>query len=174
VQHFRLYLYGKKFKLITDHKPLTWLYKLKDAISQLARWRIKLAEYDYEIIYKLDKIKAKVTLSRNPTTNIYPIHTSYDEIEKCPDKARWRNVNPKSLPASQRKGTMREESEPIITGMRTCHAETSDGESISFTELEESSFIEHIVHAEIHNNPPNQSNNRFLQNMKTPDMKSNI
>jgi len=67
---------------------------------------------------------------------------------------------------------MREESEPIVTRIRTRHAETSDDESIPFTkkELEEPSFIEHIVHAEIHNNPPNQSNNRSLQNTKTPNM----
>jgi len=179
VQHFRPYLYGKKFKLITDHKPLTWLHKLKDPTSRLARWRIKLAEYDYEIIYKPGKINANAdALSRNPTTNIYTIHTSYDEIEECPedDKVRQRNANPKPLPASPRKGTMREESEPIVTGMRTRYAETSDGESIPFTkkELQEPSFIEHVVHAEIHN-PPNQSNNtRSLQNTKTPDMENNI
>ena len=46
----------KKFKLITADKPLTWLHKLKDPTSRLARWRIKLTEYDYEIIYKPGKI----------------------------------------------------------------------------------------------------------------------
>jgi len=135
VQHFRPYLYGKKFKLITDYKPLTWLHKLKDPTSRLARWRIKLAEYDYEIIYKPGKINANAdALSRNPTTNIYPIHTSYDEIEECleDDEVR-RNANPKPLPASPRRGTLREESEQIVTGMRTRHAETSDDESIPFT-----------------------------------------
>jgi len=159
VQHFRPYLYGKKFKLITDHKPLTWLHKLKDPTLRLARWRIKLAEYDYEIIYKPDKINAVDALSRNPTINIYPIHTLYDEIAEFPedDEVRRRNANPKPLPASLRRGTMREESEPIVMGMRTRYAETSDGESIPFTkkELEEPSFIEHIVHAKIHNNPSN-------------------
>jgi len=60
--------------------------------------------------------------------------------------------------------------------MRTRHAETSDGEGIPFTkkELEEPSFIEHILHAEIHNNPSNQNNTRSSQNMKTLDIESNI
>jgi len=72
VQHFRPYLYGKKFLLITDHKPLTWLHKLKNLISRLTRWRIKLTEYDYEIIYKPREINANANaLSRNPTTHIY-------------------------------------------------------------------------------------------------------
>ncbi|XP_071629552.1 uncharacterized protein [Temnothorax longispinosus] len=164
VQHFRPYLYGKKFKLITDHKPLTWLHKLKDPTSRLARWRIKLTEYDYEIIYKPGKINANAdALSRNPVTNIFPIHPSFDEIEECPedDEARQRNANPKPLPVSPRRGMMMEEPEPVVTGMQTRNAEKSEGESIPFTkkELEEPPFIEHIVHAEIHNNPINQINN---------------
>jgi len=68
-----------------------------------------------------------------------------------------------------------EKNQNRVTRMRTRYAETS-GESIPFTkkELQEPSFIEHIVHAEIHN-PPNQSNNtRSLQNTKTPDMENNI
>lgn len=56
VKHFRPYLFGRKFKLITDHRPLTWLFSIKDPGSRLARWRLKLEEYDYEIIYKPGKI----------------------------------------------------------------------------------------------------------------------
>jgi hypothetical protein len=52
VKHFRPYLYGRKFKIATDHKPLTWILNVKDPGSRLIRWRIKLEEYDYEIIYK--------------------------------------------------------------------------------------------------------------------------
>jgi RNase H-like domain found in reverse transcriptase/Reverse transcriptase (RNA-dependent DNA polymerase)/Integrase zinc binding domain/Integrase core domain len=56
VKHFRPYLYGRKFKLVTDHRPLTWLFSIKDPGSRLARWRLKLEEYDYEIIYKPGRI----------------------------------------------------------------------------------------------------------------------
>lgn len=52
---FRPYLYGRKFKLVTDHRPLTWLFSIKDPGSKLARWRLKLEEYDYQIIYKPGK-----------------------------------------------------------------------------------------------------------------------
>jgi hypothetical protein len=55
VQQFRPYVYGHKFTLVTDHKPLIWLHSLKDPISRLNRWRLKLAEYDYDIIYKAGK-----------------------------------------------------------------------------------------------------------------------
>ena len=51
-KYFRPYLFGQKFKIVTDHKPLTWLFSLKEPNSKLVRWRLKLEEYDYEIVYK--------------------------------------------------------------------------------------------------------------------------
>jgi hypothetical protein len=50
IKHFRPYLYGRKFKIACDHKPLMWIMNVKDPGSRLVRWRIKL--YDYEIINK--------------------------------------------------------------------------------------------------------------------------
>ena len=41
VKYFRPYLYGTKFKIKTDHRPLTCLMSLKDPDSKLMRWRIK-------------------------------------------------------------------------------------------------------------------------------------
>jgi hypothetical protein len=52
VKHFRPYLYGRKFKIASDHKPLTWIMNVKDPRSRLIRWRIQLEKYDYEIVYK--------------------------------------------------------------------------------------------------------------------------
>jgi len=46
VNHFRPYLYGNKFTIVTDHKPLEWLHSVKNPTSRLVRWRLKLAEYD--------------------------------------------------------------------------------------------------------------------------------
>ena len=67
VKQFRPYIYGRKFTLVTDHRPLVWLYKLKDPNSRLGRWRIELLEYDCEIIYKPGKINCNAdALSRNP------------------------------------------------------------------------------------------------------------
>lgn len=54
-RYFRPYLYGRKFKIFTDHRPLVWLFNLKEPNSKLIRWRLKLEEYDYEIIYKSGK-----------------------------------------------------------------------------------------------------------------------
>lgn len=55
VRYFRPYLYGKKFTIITDHKPLQWLYSIEKPNSKLTRWRLELGEYDFEIVYKKGK-----------------------------------------------------------------------------------------------------------------------
>jgi len=65
--HFRPYLYGRKFTLITDHQPLVWIHKVKDPTSRLIRWRLKLKEYNYEVVYKCGSMNKNAdALSRNP------------------------------------------------------------------------------------------------------------
>lgn len=54
-KHFRPYLYGRKFYIYTDHRPLAWLNSLKDPNSKLTRWRLRLQDFDFEIIYKNGK-----------------------------------------------------------------------------------------------------------------------
>jgi len=66
VKHFRPYVYGTKFKIVTDHKPLIWLFNVNDPGSRLIRWKLKLEEYDYEIIHKVGRANANANaLSRN-------------------------------------------------------------------------------------------------------------
>jgi len=43
------------------------LHLVKNPTSRLARWRLKLAEYEYEVVYKAGKINVNAdALSRNP------------------------------------------------------------------------------------------------------------
>jgi hypothetical protein len=37
IKHFRPYLYGRKFKIASNHKPLTWIMNVKDPGSRLLR-----------------------------------------------------------------------------------------------------------------------------------------
>jgi hypothetical protein len=37
LKYFRPYLYGHRFKIVTDHKPLTWVMNVKDPGSRLLR-----------------------------------------------------------------------------------------------------------------------------------------
>ncbi|XP_011868563.1 PREDICTED: uncharacterized protein LOC105562377 [Vollenhovia emeryi] len=83
VSHFRPYLYGKPFVIITDHKPLVWLNSVKDPSSRLWKWRSKLLEYEYEIKYKKGTLNNNAdALSRNPPVNfIFPIDSGDDSDE---------------------------------------------------------------------------------------------
>jgi len=64
-KYFRPYLYGQKFKIYTDHRPLVWLFNLKKPNSKLLRWRLRLEEYDYEIIHKKGSLNSNAdALSR--------------------------------------------------------------------------------------------------------------
>lgn len=51
VEHFRPYVFDHQFTLVTDHRPLVWLPNVKDPTSKLMRWRVRLNEYDCNIVY---------------------------------------------------------------------------------------------------------------------------
>ena len=55
-KYFRPYLLGRKFTIYTDHRPLVWLFKLRGPNSKLVRWRLKLEECDYDIVYNKGKL----------------------------------------------------------------------------------------------------------------------
>ena len=52
VQQFRPYLYGVKFKLVTDHSALRWLFDKKHAEGRIARWQLLLSDYDFDIQHR--------------------------------------------------------------------------------------------------------------------------
>lgn len=49
IKHFKPYLYGIHFTLKSDHKPLIYLFNLKDPTSKLTRLRLELSEYQFTI-----------------------------------------------------------------------------------------------------------------------------
>lgn len=51
IEQFRHYLYGRPFVVITDHKPLTSLFKQSKLSSRLLRWKLILSEYDFKIMH---------------------------------------------------------------------------------------------------------------------------
>ena len=56
----RLYLFGSKFKIVTDHKALEYIFKpsaslSKTTSSMLQRWAIQLAAYNFEIQHRAGK-----------------------------------------------------------------------------------------------------------------------
>lgn len=52
VEHFKLYLLGAPFVVITDHKALLALDRLITANKRLTRWSLILANYNFTVTYK--------------------------------------------------------------------------------------------------------------------------
>lgn len=57
MRHFRPYLWGREFTVVSDHQALQWLHKTKETNGRLYRWFIKLAHdrYDYTVIHRAGK-----------------------------------------------------------------------------------------------------------------------
>ncbi|KAK6743719.1 hypothetical protein RB195_010799 [Necator americanus] len=57
VSKFHRYIYGRRFKLLTDHKPLLHIFGPKKVVpvytaNRLQRWKLILLGYDFEIEYQ--------------------------------------------------------------------------------------------------------------------------
>ena len=57
VKRFHQYLCGRHFTILSDHKPLQYLFKESNpmpamASARIQRWALTLAAYDYKIVYK--------------------------------------------------------------------------------------------------------------------------
>ena len=91
-KYFRPYLYGRKFNIITDHKPLQWLFSLKDPNSKLYRWRTKLEEFDYSIIYKKGSSNTNADALSRIEIHAKETDTAQNLITKC-DNPTINDVN---------------------------------------------------------------------------------
>ena len=75
-RHFRHYLLGQKFTIVTDHSAPKWLHCFKNLDGITARWLEKLAPFDYEVRHRPGKsIGHADGLSRIPPNSINAIET---------------------------------------------------------------------------------------------------
>ncbi len=48
----RYYLLGRKFRLETDHRALSWLGQMRDTNSIITRWFLAMQPFDFEVLYR--------------------------------------------------------------------------------------------------------------------------
>ena len=66
-EHFAQYLWGSTFIINTDHQPLAWLMKTPKPSARLARWLIRLRDFNFTIQYKTGKTNVNAdAMSRWP------------------------------------------------------------------------------------------------------------
>lgn len=95
INKFRPYLFGKYFTIITDHHSLCWLMSLKDPSGRLARWALRLQEYNFAVKYKTGKKHRDAdTLSRNPVEEETEVPETYLAVATSMDLAAEQKKDP--------------------------------------------------------------------------------
>lgn len=92
VKHFRPYLYGRRFKIYTDHKPLVYLFNLKDPSSRLLKFRLVLEEYDYEISYVPGKGNAAADALSRVCLSSKELNEMHESVIRVMTRAQTRQL----------------------------------------------------------------------------------
>lgn len=92
VKHFQHFLLGRRFRLQTDHIALTYALKLRDPTSRIARWVLKLADFDFETQYRPGNQLGHVDgLSRAQINNIQEISCPAELLRTAQSLDPWTN-----------------------------------------------------------------------------------
>ncbi|XP_024156291.1 uncharacterized protein LOC112164308 [Rosa chinensis] len=99
VQHWRPYILGHHFKILTDHRTIEHFLNQKITTPAQQKWLLKLLGYDYSIQYKAGKNNAAPdALSRGASLALLsgmskPIHDYVAEIQKsCEADPEVQNI----------------------------------------------------------------------------------
>ena len=81
IERFKLYLYGIKFLVITDHKPLIHLFKTTSKPPpRIERWILKLQPYQFKVQYRPGHSNPADYLSRSNPLELKPPHNPAEEF----------------------------------------------------------------------------------------------
>nr|CAI5840394.1 unnamed protein product [Callosobruchus analis] len=92
VRHRKLrpYIEGTHFKVITDHYSLKWLQSIKDPVGRIARWAVRLQQYDFDVVHRKGKEHAVPdTLSRSVPMLDLMVTSDIGSVSKTKDS--WYN-----------------------------------------------------------------------------------
>ncbi|KAJ0176070.1 hypothetical protein K1T71_008244 [Dendrolimus kikuchii] len=89
VEHFNIFLFGKEFDLITDHKPLEILFGQKSRpCARIERWVLRLQSYKFNVTYKPGKVNIADPLSRLCEDLQLPSRREDEHVHQIVEQAR--------------------------------------------------------------------------------------
>ncbi|KAL5493753.1 hypothetical protein EMCRGX_G014975 [Ephydatia muelleri] len=121
VTKFYQYVYGRKFTLRTDHKPLEHILGAnqeipKMAANRLQRWAITLSAYQYDLQY----VKGKENLLADPLSRLPMNVSSTSAEEDVGHHSALLNVRIEDLPMSKRDLQKRTRQDPLLAQVINC------------------------------------------------------
>ena len=99
VKKFRCYLFGNKFEVYTDHKPITHAKNSKNPSDRMLKWILELEEYNITYYYRPGKLNVPADImSRIDEPDDEPIDwyvrkKSLWQLEKELEKAKKNSTN---------------------------------------------------------------------------------
>ena len=101
VKRFHLFVYGKEFKVITDHKPLVSLFNNPSSkpSARIERWLLELQQYRFTVEYRPGASNPADYASRHPVGD--PESHSYDVESEEHISFVARNAVPKAVTLSE-------------------------------------------------------------------------
>ena len=94
INYFKPYIYGKHFLIKTDHRPLTYLFSMKNPTSKLTRMRLDLEEFDYTVEYLRGKNNYVAdALSRITINELKQINVENGKIFKMTTRSSQKKEN---------------------------------------------------------------------------------
>ena len=97
LKHFRVYLLGITFKIITDCNAIKSTVTKKDISPRVARWWTYMQDFSFEIVYRKGQYVGHVDyLSRNPELSL----SSSQDIAVLSNPPQVITINPIDLPRS--------------------------------------------------------------------------
>lgn len=80
VEYFRHYLTGREFIIVTDHRPLMFLFNAKDCNARLHRWKYTLMGFQFKIEHK----KGKTNVVADALSRLTITDNEHKDLEKNP------------------------------------------------------------------------------------------
>jgi len=90
MKSYRVYLHGRDFEIVTDHRPLLWLLTAPNPTGQQARWILSLQEYDFTIRHRPGSANVNADVPSR-----FPLPTTVDVTGARLDSGSYNGPLPK-------------------------------------------------------------------------------